>query len=84
MAQNTLTDLQNHLFTALERLNDESLDADAVQQEIERSRAVADIGKVVIANANTEMQAIRLRAALCSNGKPTVPFPKMLGDGNAD
>lgn len=84
MTKNTLTDLQNHLFTALERLNDESLDSEEVQREIERSRAVADIGKVVIANANTEMQAIRLRAALTSGGKVPVSFPKMLGDGNAD
>ena len=84
MTQNTLTDLHSHLFNALERLNDESLDPEAVQQEIERSRAVADLGKVIIANANTEMQAIRLRAALCSNGRPTVPFPKSLGAGNAD
>lgn len=84
MTKNTLTDLQNHLFTALERLNDESLDSEEAQREIERSRAVADIGKVVIANANTEMQAIRLRAALASGGKGAVSFPKMLGDGNAD
>lgn len=84
MTKNTLTDLQNHLFTALERLNDESLDSEEVQREIERSRAVADIGKVVIANANTEMQAIRLRAALGAGGRASVTFPKMLGEGNAD
>lgn len=55
--KNKLTDLNDHLFAQLERLSDESLSADALQAEIERSKAVSQIAGQVISNAKLVLDA---------------------------
>lgn len=40
---NKLSDLNNHLFEELERLNDESLTGEALQEERERAKTMATI-----------------------------------------
>lgn len=55
--KNTLHDLNNHLFAALERLNDESLDQAQVESEIKRSHASAKLGQSIVANANLQLRA---------------------------
>lgn len=58
--KNKLTDLNNHLFAALERLNDESLTPEEVEREINRGNAVATIGTVIVKNADTQLKAYKL------------------------
>jgi predicted CoA-binding protein len=81
MARNKITDLNDHLFAALERLNDEELEGDKLNEEIERSRAIALVGGKVIETmkAQTEMFT-----TLLENGyRPVVPEQfKMLSGGN--
>lgn len=60
LMKNKLTDLNNHLFAALERLNDESLTPEEVEREINRGNAVATIGAVIVKNAATQLQAYKL------------------------
>ena len=55
--RNTLGDLNNHLFMQLERLGDEDLSGDKLLEEIARSKAISEISKNVIENANVVLQA---------------------------
>lgn len=55
--KNKLTDLNNLLFEQLERLNDESLKGEALQEEIARANSVTRISQNIISNANTILRA---------------------------
>ncbi|MDR1014753.1 MAG: hypothetical protein LBL86_07225 [Coriobacteriales bacterium] len=61
MTRNTLGDLNNHLFEALERINDESLEGEELDAEIRRARAVTGVASQVIANGNLALAATRLK-----------------------
>jgi len=62
--QNTLEDLNNHLFEELERLNDESLTGDAMEAEIRRAHAMNAVAQSIIGNANTVLRATQLASDL--------------------
>lgn len=55
--KNKLTDLNNHLFAQLERLNDEDLKGDELKEEIERSKAVTGVSKEIVSNARLALDA---------------------------
>lgn len=57
--RNKLSDLNNHLFEQLERLNDEDLSPDELKQEISRGKTIATLGKVIVDNANLVLDAKR-------------------------
>ena len=76
--KNTLVDLNNYLFSQIERLNNENLDTDKLKEEIERSKALTQLGSVIINNANTILSAKKLQADTL--GRSTVTIPKMLED----
>ena len=57
--QNKLTDLNNHLFEQLERLNDEELKGDELIAEINRSKAITDISQNIINNAELALKALK-------------------------
>lgn len=54
---NTLTDLNNYLFEAIERLQDDSLDDTQLEKEIKRSEAVQKVAKTIIDNGTLALQA---------------------------
>jgi len=62
IVKNKLSDLNNHLFAQLERLNDEQLEGEALDSEINRSKAVAGVAGQIIANANTALRAAEYKA----------------------
>ena len=70
--RNTLTDLNNHLFEQLERLNDEELTDEQLEKEIKRTDAMKDIATQIIANANIVLKATELNMEY-SRGDVAVP-----------
>ena len=58
--KNTLGDLNNHLFAQLERLNDEELKGEALQEEITRAKAINSVATQIIANGALVLEAERL------------------------
>ena len=54
---NKLSDLNNHLFEELERLNDESLKGEALQEERERAKSMANIAQAIINNGELALKA---------------------------
>jgi hypothetical protein len=61
MPNNTLSDLNNHLFAQLERLGDEDMNMNELSQEIERARAISYIAKNVIENAKVALDGAQFR-----------------------
>ncbi|MDQ0254909.1 hypothetical protein J2S74_002291 [Evansella vedderi] len=76
--RNTMGDLNNHLFEQLERLNDEELKGEKLDEEIKRAKSVTAIASQIINNGNLVLQAEKLR-----NDKinADVKVPKMLEGG---
>lgn len=55
--KNKLTDLNNHLFEQLERLNDEDLNEEQLTKEIGRTKAMTDVANSIINNAKLVLDA---------------------------
>lgn len=48
--KNTLSDLNNYLFEAMERLTDDSLSSDQLDQEIKRAESMSKVANQIIQN----------------------------------
>lgn len=79
MPRNTLGDLDNHLFAQLERLNDEEITGEKLEDEIIRSKAVIGVSKQIIANANVVLKAKSIELEYGKNNEKEMP--KMLEGG---
>jgi len=55
--KNKLSDLNNHLFAQLERLGDESISKEALETELERSKAITGVAREIISNARLVLDA---------------------------
>ncbi|MBJ6971805.1 hypothetical protein JG635_09345 [Vibrio cholerae] len=55
--KNKISDLNNHLFSQLERLSDEDLKGDELKEEIERSKAVKAIAQEIISGGKLALEA---------------------------
>jgi hypothetical protein len=76
MAKNKLSDLNDHLFMALERLNDEELSKEQIEAEAKRAEAIIGISSQIISNAKITIDAMRL----VSNGNiDTSELPESFG-----
>lgn len=75
--KNRLTDLNNHLFEQLERLNNDELTGDELSEEIRRSRAVTGVASHIIQNGELVLKAYKAHEDRMDAEKK---LPKMLGD----
>ncbi len=73
--KNTLGDLNNHLFAQLERLNDEDIKGEELEEEISRAKAITSIASQIISNANVVLKTKELQIEYCKDNKE---MPKML------
>jgi hypothetical protein len=55
--KNKIEDVRNHLFMALERLNDE--DEPISDQELKRAKTIADVSQVIINSAKIEVDYLK-------------------------
>jgi hypothetical protein len=76
--KNKLTDLSNHLFEEMERLNDEDLEGEKLIQELSRAKAMSGIAQNIIMNAKLALDATRLTVEY---GSREVTLPAMLTEG---
>jgi hypothetical protein len=59
MARNKISDLRDHLFASLERIDDDSLTPEQIRTEVDKAKAVAQIGSVIINSAKVEIDFIK-------------------------
>ena len=60
MARNKLTDLNNHLFAQLERLNDEDTKDENMELEIRKAKAVSQVASEILKSSKLSLDAARL------------------------
>jgi hypothetical protein len=71
--KNKLIDLNNHLFSQLERLSDESLSSEDLTKEIQRTDAVVKIASQIIDTANVAIDTAKLVAEYGGNYESMLP-----------
>lgn len=77
--KNKLVNLNNHLFEELERLNDEGLKGEALQEERERAKSMANIAQTIINNGEL---ALKAQKHFDEYGKTNqIPDILQIGDG---
>lgn len=57
--KNTLGDLNNYLFEALERITDDGLTNEELERELNRSQAVTSVAEAIIKNGELAFKAIK-------------------------
>ena len=70
--KNKLSDLNNHLYAQLERLNDEDTQGEVLESEIARSKAVQGLGSTIINNAKLALDAEKFKTEYSRASLPDV------------
>jgi len=79
--KNKLSDLNDHLFEQLERLNDDDLTAEEITKEVTRTDAFVKVSEQIINNATLALRAAELVAEHSGKGTfehllPMIEGPK--------
>lgn len=79
--QNKLVDLNNHLFAELERLGEEDLKGEELEEEIQRAKSITNVAAQIVQNGN-----LLLKAAKFADEKldENTQLPRMLTGGVTD
>jgi hypothetical protein len=80
MAKNKLSDLRDHLFSALERIDDDQLNPEELDNEIKKANAVANLSSMIIQSAKIEVDFIKVTGRLDSKTElfKSIDTPKQL------
>lgn len=60
--KNKLIDLNNHLFAQLERLSEEGLTPDQIENEVKRTEAIVSVSQQIVSNADLALKGAKLVA----------------------
>lgn len=78
-----LVQLNDRLFRELDRL--EQAEGDDLDAEIERAKAIGQMSRTVIDNANTMMKAVQLKQQASMDVAEAIAVPTvLLGDGQVE
>ncbi|MEO0496289.1 MAG: hypothetical protein AAF141_02815 [Pseudomonadota bacterium] len=58
--KNKISDLNDHLFAQLERLSDEDLTVEQIEQEVSRSKAIVSVSNQIVEGARLQIKAAEL------------------------
>ncbi|MDM8310803.1 hypothetical protein HF846_04185 [Clostridium cadaveris] len=72
--KNTLRDLNMHLFAELERLGDEDIKGEELNEEIDRAKAITSVATQIISNGNLVLKSMELQKEILGDDK----LPPML------
>jgi len=80
MAKNKLSDLRDHIFSALERIDDDQLSPEQLDYEIKKANAVANLSSMIIQSAKIEVDFIKVTGRLDSKTElfKSIDSPKQL------
>ncbi len=62
MTKNRISDLTDHLFSQLERLGQEDLDADGIEREVKRAEAIVSVSDEIVHTYDLQLKAAKLYA----------------------
>jgi hypothetical protein len=74
--KNKLSDLNNHLFAQLERLGEEELTAEQIEQEGKRTEAIVSVAEQIVRNADLQLKAATI---IANHGDRFIPMLPALG-----
>lgn len=63
MANNKISDLNDHLFAQMERLSDESIKGEKMELEFKKAKAIQSVAAQIIKASALVMQAAKLNAS---------------------
>lgn len=72
--KSNIDDLRSHLFEALTRLNDPNAN---LEKEINRAKAIAEVGSVIVNSAKVEVDYVKISGG--GTGSGFIPHSKRIG-----
>jgi hypothetical protein len=60
--KNKLSDLNDHLFMQLERLSEDGLSSERIEDEVKRAAAIVSVSDQIVGNARLHLEACKLVA----------------------
>ncbi len=60
MPRNKISDLNNHLFAQLEKLNDDELIGEELNNEVQRAKAMSNLAGQIISSTKLTLDAMKL------------------------
>ncbi|MBN9293767.1 MAG: hypothetical protein J0G96_07300 [Flavobacteriia bacterium] len=69
MARNKIEDLRDHLFAAIERLSDEDISGDKLQEELKKAKAISELSSAIVDTARAEIEFLEAVGATGSDSQ---------------